>query len=598
MTNLILQFVCAALLAIGLFFIGVELRVRHDRSHLYFGGSLLLLSTIASLDVWILPTAPPDWLLEWVRLKHVLAIAFVVLLNLYLMKLTGGNHPRYLRGLYGYSLALIVLFCTPALLTLQNNAVTSNWIFPILVGPYVAYAFGGVITWLIPKAKFAPPEEKKVLRLHLLGLGILIAGIVLDLLGDQIVTWSLLKNLPPFSTLGILGFGICATGVFAERFFNLVSEKETIFRKLETAYTDMEKAGQLRHLGESTAMINHEIKNYMFMISGNAQLLQEFETLSPKGQSIVNNIISAVDRLTRFSRDILELSRNHLLSDAQSIGFTDLIRRTCQIHFANRKEFLMLRLQPDVFIHGDPDKLEQMLVNLIQNAFEATKPGEMPDIRLSLRQIHHVVLLSIEDHGCGCNEENLLKLFKAFHTTKRGKGGNGLGMSLSKTIVESHGGKINGYSKNFGSEGEQGLILNLSFPAVLLPSEETKEKAPFILIPEGMEDLEGLLRVFGNIYLSPYIVSGLEELYAGQIPLAGKTLLLSSRSKEIPQIKPHLWRQTVLVNSHHHQNYLTGEVVEGRTELFTEDFLLRLMKGDKGVEKPKAIPQSVVALES
>lgn len=598
MTNLILQFVCAALLAIGLFFIGVELRVRHDRSHLYFGGSLLLLCAIASLDVWVLPAASQPWVLEWVRLKHILAIAFVVLLNLYLMRLAGGEHPRYLRGLFGYSLALIGLFCTPLLLTLRNQAVATNWIYPVVVGPYAAYAFGGVITWLIPKARFAPPEEKKVLRLHLLGLSILFAGIVVDLLGEKIVTWALLKDLPHFSTLGVLGFGICASGVFAERFFFLVTEKEGIFSKLEAAYTDMEKASQLRQLGESTAMINHEIKNYMFMISGNAQLLQEFETLSPKGQAIVNNIISAVDRLTRFSRDILELSRNHLLRDAQTLGFTDLIRRTCQIHFAGRKEFLMLRLQNDVCIQGDPDKLEQMLVNLIQNAFEATKPGEMPDIRLTLRQAHHVVLLSIEDHGCGCNEENLVKLFKAFHTTKRGKGGNGLGMSLAKTIVESHGGKINGYSKNFSSEGEHGLILNLSFPPALSPKEDTEEKAPFILVPEGMEDLEGMLRIFGNVFMAPHIVSGLEELYAGKIPLSGKILMLSSRSKEIAHIKPPLWRQTALITCHHRQLYLTGEAVEGRTELFTEDVLLRLTKDDKALEKPKPVPQRAVALES
>ena len=88
----------------------------------------------------------------------------------------------------------------------------------------------------------------------------------------------------------------------------LLKERDATFLKLETAYRDLEQVNALKQLGESTAIINHEIKNYMFMISGNAQLLDELENLSPKGREIVKTIVSSVERLTVFSDDILKLN--------------------------------------------------------------------------------------------------------------------------------------------------------------------------------------------------------------------------------------------------------------------------------------------------
>jgi|GEM_PF-881688 len=599
MAVLLLQFICAALFAMGLFFIGIELRVRYDRSNLYFGSSLLVLCGIAGVDLWILPQSALYEELFWTRTQHVFVVLFSVFLNLYLMRLSGGKLHRFVQALLSSSLAVGVLTCTPWVLTLKGGEVVTQWGYTVFFIPYLLFICISVVNWLFIQSRHAEVSEKKVLRLHLIGLIILASGGFIDAFVLGFKLHVLDYAIPSFTAVGVLGYGLCASGIFAERFFFLLREKDALYRKLESAYVDMEKAGRLKQLGESTAMINHEIKNYMFLISGNAQMLQEFESLSPKGQSIVDNIISAVDRLTRFSKDILELSRTHLLKESYPVVFTDLVRRTCLTHFSDRKEFLLLRLENDIRIHGDPDKLEQMLVNLIQNAFEATRPGELPDLRLTLRQTEETVLLTIEDFGTGCAEENLQNLFKAFHTTKRGKGGNGLGMSLSRTIVEGHGGKINAYSKNFDGEDSHGLIVNLAFPRLTEKTgDDLDVKAPLVLVPEGMEDLESLLRVLNNVGATPFVVGGIEELHGTAVPLGGKTILLSSRSKHLNQLKPHMWRQVALITSHHHQLYLTGEVIQGRTELLTENVVLDLIEDARKPKKPAGKPTSAPSSES
>jgi signal transduction histidine kinase len=593
MATLVLQFVCAALMAMGLFFIGVELRARYDRSLLYFGSSLLVLCGIASIDLWILPRVPLEQGIYYTRLQHIFTIAFAIFLNLYLMKLTGRPIPSWFKHtLIGGGALNALLVSTPYLVIAKDGKVGSTFLYSLTFVPYLVFTFGGVVNSLLIQSRHAGSVERRMLRFHLGGAILLILGGSLDMIAMSMNFPQMYAFIPSYTSLGILGFGVSASAIFAERFFQLLVEKEQIYKRLETAFVEMESANRLRQLGESTAMINHEIKNYMFMISGNAQMLQEFETLSAKGKSMVENIISAVDRLNRFSKDILELSRTQLLQEKYPVDLSDLVRRSCATHFADRKEFLLLRIEPDVRIYGDSGKLEQVLVNLIKNAFEATRPGEMPDIHLTLRQTSGCVLLTLEDHGMGCSEENLPNLFKAFHTTKKSKGGNGLGMSLSRTVIESHGGKISAYSKNFNGDDAHGLIMHILFPSFDDPGRERAQiKAPLVLLPDAMDDLEGVLRILGNAALAPYVVNRLDELEASGTTMHGKTLLFSSRSKLLSQVRPQAMGQVALITSHHRQLYITGQAVGGQTELFTEELALRLV-GEKDAGKSANRPAS------
>jgi C4-dicarboxylate-specific signal transduction histidine kinase len=78
-------------------------------------------------------------------------------------------------------------------------------------------------------------------------------------------------QVPTFTTPGLLLFGLIVTYVFTDRLTTIIKDRETTFGKLQAAYKEMEEVQELKELGQSTAIINHEIKNYAFIIGGYAQ---------------------------------------------------------------------------------------------------------------------------------------------------------------------------------------------------------------------------------------------------------------------------------------------------------------------------------------
>ena len=95
-------------------------------------------------------------------------------------------------------------------------------------------------------------------------------------------------------------------------------------------------------------------------------------------------------------------------------------------------------------IKGDPFKLEQMFINLIDNAIKYTKEGE---VTVSLKKVDKKVIVSVRDTGIGIPKEHLDRIFERFYVVDKSRskklGGTGLGLSIVKHIVLLHNGKIN-----------------------------------------------------------------------------------------------------------------------------------------------------------
>ena len=88
----------------------------------------------------------------------------------------------------------------------------------------------------------------------------------------------------------------------------------------------------------------------------------------------------------------------------------------------------------------NPTELGQVVVNLIANAIQASKPGD--GVRVGVETADHAVRVVVEDHGCGMTDEQSARLFDPFFTTRLQQGGTGLGLSLVYGIVQDHGGTI------------------------------------------------------------------------------------------------------------------------------------------------------------
>jgi two-component system sensor histidine kinase HupT/HoxJ len=113
----------------------------------------------------------------------------------------------------------------------------------------------------------------------------------------------------------------------------------------------------------------------------------------------------------------------------------------------------------DCYVSGNAGQLLQVMLNLIQNAYDAAKmdSDKTPQLTITLQQIGAHAQLSFADNGTGIAPEHLSRIFDPFFTTKSVGKGTGLGLSISYSIVEQHGGEIS--AENLAGGGAQFVLV-------------------------------------------------------------------------------------------------------------------------------------------
>ncbi len=506
MLNFVLEIVCTFLMAMSLIFIVIELRARFDRSFLVFGITNLLLAFFCAIDIWIQPGLIT---LQWTRIQHIIAAFFPALILWYLMIMLHRTTFFTIRMMFFSGLCFSLLFYTNLMLKPTEKEIASTMVYNLTFAPFILGAIVYIVTFLFINLKKSAEKERKVLVFHILGISALALGGILDMV-TVLIGHRVIPGIATYTTPGLLLFGLIVTYVFIDRLTAIIRTREITFGKLQDAYKELEEVQTLKELGQSTAIINHEIKNYAFAISGNAQFLLDRAQLTGKHKEIIESIANTAVKMSDFSKEILNFSMARILSDKRQLSIFSLIDNCVQTHFPDKQDSVKIEdKNDDLIIHGDWQKLEHVFINIFKNAFEA----EAWNITLKALRRDTVLLLVIEDDGVGCTEEQLGSLFKSFYTTKKGKGGTGLGMCVIRSIVESHGGYINAYSKNLLNNGTNGLVLNMAFPIYDKDIKEIEDKKdPVVLIKDGVENLANIIRVFQNVMVTPYIVQKADEI--------------------------------------------------------------------------------------
>jgi PAS domain S-box-containing protein len=216
-----------------------------------------------------------------------------------------------------------------------------------------------------------------------------------------------------------------------------------------------------RKVAEFYSNVSHELRTPLTSIRASLGLIEGGMAgpISEKAEKLIQIGREESERLIRMVNDILDIKKvesGRLALNSKKLSPTDLVYSTCEKLQSIASQFdvnLSHHIETDALFSGDKDRLVQVLTNYISNAIKFSPKGECVKISvtmglLSLRSIR----FSVSDVGPGIAQEDLDKLFGMFQQLSvppahRGVKGSGLGLALSKSLVELHGGKVGCASK-------------------------------------------------------------------------------------------------------------------------------------------------------
>jgi PAS domain S-box-containing protein len=198
-------------------------------------------------------------------------------------------------------------------------------------------------------------------------------------------------------------------------------------------------------LGELVAGTSHELNNPLAIVTGYSDLLLEDESLGSEQRSKIESIRKNALRASSVVHSLLAFARkrkperqhtdlNRVVNAAADLKDYDLL--TSGIQFGKDLQEVL----PPVF--ADPNQLQQVLLNVINNAQDAVLNVASPSIHLHTEADEKWVRITVEDNGAGISKADLKKVFDPFFTTKPVGKGTGLGLSISYGIVHEHNGSI------------------------------------------------------------------------------------------------------------------------------------------------------------
>jgi signal transduction histidine kinase len=285
-------------------------------------------------------------------------------------------------------------------------------------------------------------------------IGVAAGALVLALLLGFVLSWSLIVPIQRIDTrLAAIASGDFSGHVQVENRDELGALSANVNRmneELRRLYTELEAAS--RHKSEFLANMSHELRTPLNAIIGFSQVLREEMVgwVNPKQAEYLDDITSSGNHLLSLINDVLDLSK-------VEAGRVELDVHPFSLHDALERGVVMVRelatedgvrvaftADPEVdVVDGDERRIKQVIFNLLSNAVKFTPPGGAIDV--SAARVNGEVKISVADTGPGIAPDDHDRIFEEFQQTEAGleqREGTGLGLALSKRLVELHGGRI------------------------------------------------------------------------------------------------------------------------------------------------------------
>jgi len=218
-------------------------------------------------------------------------------------------------------------------------------------------------------------------------------------------------------------------------------------------------AQRIEAVGALVGGVAHNFNNILAGLGGNLYLAMQKAETSPELLSYLRSIEDLTDQASEMVRQLLTFARKEV-TEKKSIALTPLMRETLQTSRMGVPESIQLSgdfCDESLSVFGDATQLQQVLMNMINNARDAIGDRDTRTIAVALKRIdaddallsrheklreRQLACLTIEDSGEGIAEDVLEHVFEPFYSTKEVGKGTGLGLSMSKGSIESHGGVI------------------------------------------------------------------------------------------------------------------------------------------------------------
>ncbi len=230
----------------------------------------------------------------------------------------------------------------------------------------------------------------------------------------------------------------------------LVNQIYLADKRRVTACHQMEYANKMASLGRMSAGVAHEINNPLAIINEKAGLMRDLLIMDqkcrndPKLVGLIDSVIAAVDRCSDITRRLLSFAR-HSGAPPKELDLAEVVREV--LGFVGKEaeyrclEVTVEKAEDVPMILSDRGRLQEIFLNLINNAFAAVSDGGKLGVAIE-KYDESNVMLRFADDGHGIPKEDLEKIFEPFFSTKIGKGGTGLGLSITYGLVQELGGSL------------------------------------------------------------------------------------------------------------------------------------------------------------
>lgn len=217
----------------------------------------------------------------------------------------------------------------------------------------------------------------------------------------------------------------------------------------ESLEAGLRRVDKMVTIGQLSAGLAHEIGSPLQVLNGRARALASRRELAPDVHRAVAILVEQSDRIARIVEQLVHFARRRPTCWSE-VDLAATIRPVCELLEPEaRKRGIRLdlaeeRALPPVI--GDADKVQQVVLNLLKNALQATPRGGVVRLVLSPAARHGAdapdAVITVEDSGTGVDAASADAIFEPFFTTRPADGGTGLGLAIVKAIVTEHGGSI------------------------------------------------------------------------------------------------------------------------------------------------------------